>query len=70
MSPSRDETERPFGVTEDPRSQHSQKSLPKSETIKENPKNKSPKNKNKNLSNKKKSPRDEKNKGKHGRNEK
>ena len=54
MSPSRDKTERHFGVTEDPRSQQPQKSLPKSETIKENPKNKSPKNKTKNPTNRKK----------------
>ena len=69
MGPSRDETERSVGVTEDPRFKLPPESPPKSETMKENPKSKSPKNKNKNPSNKKKSPRDEKSKGKHGRNE-
>lgn len=69
MGPSRDETERSVGVTEDPRFKLPPESPPKSETMKENPKSKSLKNKNKNPSNKKKSSRDEKSKGKHGRNE-
>ena len=52
MGPSRDETERSVGVTEDPRFKLPPESPPKSETMKENPKSKSPKNKNKSPSNK------------------